>query len=113
MIVRVVNRHGFTKRFKVLELESIKEDKHALDQENDQENKKVFLSFFLDHYRFFFLFFLVAFLVESVFSCFLTFWFSFINSRLRMRVQKAGCEKILKICQNNKFRNSKEVASVP
>ena len=41
-------------------------------------SRAFFLSFFLDRYRFF----LIAFLVESVFSCFLTFLFSFINSHL-------------------------------
>ena len=58
-------------------LESKKTRKQELEQESDQENKKK-LSFFLDHFLgrvlVFFLFFL--------FSCFLTFLFSFINFHL-------------------------------
>ena len=40
------------------------------------------LSFFLDQYCFYFYFFLIAFLVDSMFSCLLAFYFSFINSHL-------------------------------
>ena len=41
-------------------------------------SRACFLSLFLDCYRFF----LITFLVENVFSCFLTFLFSFLNSHL-------------------------------
>ena len=77
--------------------EFIKENKKVRKQENtlstkkttkkkkkkeDQERKKK-LYFFLDRYLSFLFFLLVAFLVESVFPCFLTFLFSFINSYLK------------------------------
>ena len=56
--------------------------KNAFDQESDQEKKNKERKNALDQEKNF-LFFLTIFLVESVFSfIFLTFLFSFMNSRL-------------------------------
>ena len=88
-----------------------KKRKKELDQESDQENKKTIkkkrkkLSFFLDHFLCLVLvsssfpFFLVRFLGRVLFSCILTFLFSFINSHLR-----SGCPLFIRyMCTKKNF----------
>ena len=106
-ITDIVPRSLIKQRWKFIK-ENKKERKkgreHALDQENDQENdqeKKKVSSFFLGRFLgrervFFSLFSWSFFLVESVFSCFLTLLFSFINSHHRTKESEVKKEVVYK-----------------